>query len=35
MNQFPGRFHLTETLTATDATTGAVDSVTMGFRFKR
>jgi hypothetical protein len=35
MKQFPGRFHLTETLTATDATTGAVDSVTAGFRFKR
>jgi hypothetical protein len=35
MKQFPGRFHLTETLTATDATTGAVDSVTAGYGFKR
>lgn len=35
MKQSPGRFHLTETLTATDATTGAVDSVTASFGFKR
>jgi hypothetical protein len=35
MKRFPGRFHLTETLTATDATTGAVESVSRGFNFKR
>ena len=35
MKMQPGRWHLTETLTATDATTGAVDSVTASFGFKR
>jgi hypothetical protein len=35
MKQSPGRWHLAETLTATDATTGAVDSVTASFGFKR
>ncbi len=35
MKQSPGRFRLSETLTATDATTGAVDSVSQTFRFKR
>jgi hypothetical protein len=35
LKAFPGRFHMTETLTATDTTTGAVESVSMGFKFKR
>jgi hypothetical protein len=35
MKQFPGRFHLTETLTATDPATGAIDSVSKTFNFKR
>lgn len=35
MKANPGRFKLSETLTATDATTGAVDSVSQTFRFKR
>jgi hypothetical protein len=35
MKAFPGRFHLSETLTATDPATGATDSVSRGFKFKR
>jgi hypothetical protein len=35
MKQSPGRFHLTETLTATDPTTGAVDQISRTFKFKR
>jgi hypothetical protein len=35
MKAFPGRFRLTETLTATDPATGAVDSISRTFRFKR
>jgi hypothetical protein len=35
MNAFPGRFRLSETLTATDPATGAVDTISRGFRFKR
>jgi len=35
MKRFPGRFHLTETLTATDPTTGAVDTISRTFKFKR
>jgi hypothetical protein len=35
MKAFPGRFRLTETLTATDPSTGAVDSISRTFRFKR
>lgn len=35
MKANPGRFRLSETLTATDPTTGTVDSVSQTFRFKR
>lgn len=35
MKKFPGRFRLAETLTATDPATGATDSVSKSFRFKR
>ena len=35
MKRSPGRFHLSETLTATDPTTGAVDSISRSFKFKR
>jgi hypothetical protein len=35
MKRFPGRFQLNETLTATDPTTGAVDTISRSFRFKR
>ena len=35
MKAFPGRFRLNETLTATDPTTGAVDTISRTFRFKR
>jgi hypothetical protein len=35
MKDHPGRFHLTETYTATDPATGATDSVSRGFKFKR
>jgi hypothetical protein len=35
MKEFPGRFKLVETLTATDPTTGAVDTISRAFRFKR
>lgn len=35
MKASPGRFHLTETLTATDPTTGAVDKISRAFKFKR
>jgi hypothetical protein len=35
MKRYPGRFHLSETLTATDPTTGAVDSISRTFKFKR
>jgi hypothetical protein len=35
MKAFPGRFHLSETLTATDPTTGAVDTISRTFKFKR
>jgi hypothetical protein len=35
MKRSPGRFHLTETLTATDPTTGAVDTISRTFKFKR
>jgi hypothetical protein len=35
MKEFPGRFRLTETLTATDPTTGAVDTISRAFKFKR
>jgi hypothetical protein len=35
MKEFPGRFRLFETLTATDPATGAVDTISRTFRFKR
>jgi hypothetical protein len=35
MKANPGRFRLSESLTATDATTGAVDPISQTFRFKR
>jgi hypothetical protein len=35
MKANPGRFHLSETYTATDPATGAVDTVSRGFKFKR
>lgn len=35
MKAFPGRFRLSETLTATDTATGAVDTISRTFRFKR
>jgi hypothetical protein len=35
MKKYPGRFHLTETLVATDPTTGAVDKISRTFGFKR
>ena len=35
MKRSPGRFHLTETLTATDPSTGAVDEISRTFKFKR
>ena len=35
MKQHPGRFHLSVTYTATDPATGAMDSVSRGFKFKR
>jgi hypothetical protein len=35
MKANPGRFHLSATYTATDPTTGATDSVSRGFKFKR
>jgi hypothetical protein len=35
MRAFPGRFHLVETLTATDPATGGVDSISRSFKFKR
>jgi hypothetical protein len=35
MKAHPGRFRLNETLTATDATTGAPDSISQTFKFKR
>ena len=35
MRQSPGKFHLSEMLTATDPTTGAVDTIKRTFRFKR
>jgi hypothetical protein len=35
MKAHPGRFRLSETLTATDPATGAVDTISRGFRFKR
>jgi hypothetical protein len=35
MKSFPGRFRLSETLTATDPATGAVDTISRTFRFKR
>jgi hypothetical protein len=35
MKEFPGRFRLSETLTATDPATGAVDTISRTFRFKR
>jgi hypothetical protein len=35
MKRFPGRFHLAVTYTATDPTTGAMDTVSRGYRFKR
>jgi hypothetical protein len=35
MKDHPGRFHLNETYTATDPTTGATDTVSRAFRFKR
>ena len=35
MKKSPGKFHLAETLTATDPATGATDSVSKSFRFKR
>jgi hypothetical protein len=34
MKANPGKFRLTETLTATDPTTGAIDTVSRTFRFK-
>jgi hypothetical protein len=35
MRQSPGKFHLSETLTATDSSTGATDTITRTFGFKR
>jgi hypothetical protein len=35
MKANPGRFHFTETYTATDPTNGAMDTISRGFRFKR
>jgi hypothetical protein len=35
MKQHPGRFHLSVTYSATDPATGATDSVSRGFKFKR
>jgi hypothetical protein len=35
MKQSPGRFHLAETLVATDPTTGATDTIKRRFSFKR
>jgi hypothetical protein len=35
MKANPGRFHLSETYTATDPTTGAIDTVSRSFKFKR
>jgi hypothetical protein len=35
MKAFPGRFRINETLTATDPTTGAVDTISRSFRLKR
>jgi hypothetical protein len=35
MKQHPGRFHLSVTYSATDPATGAIDSVSRGFKFKR
>jgi hypothetical protein len=35
MKAHPGRFHLSETYTATDPATGATDTVSRSFRFKR
>lgn len=35
MQQSPGKFHLSETLTATDPTNGAVDTIKRTFKFKR
>jgi hypothetical protein len=35
MKAHPGRFRLAETLTATDPATGAVDTISRTFRFKR
>jgi hypothetical protein len=35
MRDSPGRFTLSETLTATDPLTGAVDSISRSFKFKR
>jgi hypothetical protein len=35
MKANPGRFHLSETYTATDPATGATDTVSHSFRFKR
>jgi hypothetical protein len=35
MKRFPGRFRLNVTYSATDPATGATDSVSRGFRFKR
>jgi hypothetical protein len=35
MKDHPGRFHLSVTYSATDPATGATDSVSRGFKFKR
>jgi hypothetical protein len=35
MKANPGRFHLSETYTATDPATGATDTVSRSFKFKR
>jgi hypothetical protein len=35
MKRFPGRFRLSVTYSATDPATGATDSVSRGFKFKR
>jgi hypothetical protein len=35
LRQFPGRFRMNQTLTATDTTTGQTESVSRTFRFKR
>jgi hypothetical protein len=35
MKEHPGRFHLSVTYSATDPATGATDSVSRGFKFKR